>query len=204
MDAPRRRRISVEPSPRGTTTPPGAGAFSCSCSWRRAALDLRPLRLEPPRPNAPCALPRPPGPGRPGPRLKPPEPPPRRAPPPPFRHRCWNRTRRHQRWKPWASSRGSGVRRRRQPDGVHRDVRQPPDGGHRYHRDVRHLRGEDRRYHRDVRHRCHRDDRYVPDGDRRNAGSRRHHASYPAGMRRGCYPGGGRRAWVLLPALRRA
>ena len=55
------------------------------------------------------------------------------------------------------------MRRRHQPDGVHRDVRQLPDGGHRYHRDVRHLRGGDRRYRRGVRHRCHRDDRYVPD-----------------------------------------
>lgn len=86
------------------------------------------------------------------------------------------------------------MRHRHQPDGVHRDVRHLPGGDRRYHRDVRHLRGEDRRYRRGVRHRYHRDDRYVPDGDRRNAGSRRRYASYPAGMRRGCYRGEDR-AW---------
>ena len=93
------------------------------------------------------------------------------------------------------------MHRRHQPDGVRQDVRQLPDGGHRYHRDVRRLRGGDRRYRRGVRHRCHWDDRYVPDGDRRNAASRHRHASYPAGMRRGCYRGEGRaserQAWVL-------
>ena len=54
-DEPRRTRMTVVPSPRGTLTPPSDGACICSNSWRLARLDLRPRTgRPPPRPKAPC------------------------------------------------------------------------------------------------------------------------------------------------------
>ena len=85
-EAPRRTRTTVEPSPRGTLTPPSDGACICSNSWRFARLDLRPRTgRPPPRPKAPWVPPRPPGPPRapPGRPAKPPPPPGRPAKPPP-------------------------------------------------------------------------------------------------------------------------
>ena len=53
-EEPRRTRITVVPSPRGTVTPPMVGACICSNSWRLARLDLRPRTgRPPPRPKAP-------------------------------------------------------------------------------------------------------------------------------------------------------
>src|SRR5665647_552846 len=88
-EEPRRTRMTVLPSPRGTETPPSDGACICSNSWRLARFDLRPRTgRPPPRPKAPWVPPRPPGPpGRPPPPpgrpAKPPPPP--GAPPPPGR-----------------------------------------------------------------------------------------------------------------------
>src|SRR6478735_6004026 len=76
MDEPRRSRMTVLPSPRGTLTPPSDGALICSSSWRLARLDLRCLpRPAPPLPKAPWVPPRP--------RPPLPKPPPAGAPPPP-------------------------------------------------------------------------------------------------------------------------
>src|ERR1700710_2377726 len=76
MDAPRRRRTIVLPSPRGTLTPPSDGASLSSNSARFVRLDLRALLLPPPRPNAPAVPP-------PGPRPRPPPPPAGRGGPKP-------------------------------------------------------------------------------------------------------------------------
>ena len=105
MDAPRRSRMIVLPSPRGYATPPSDGASRSSNSARFVRFDLRALLLPPPRPNAPAVpppgpRPRPPPPGTsrrsrrppgapPGPppgRWKPPPAPPGRPGPP---GRCW-------------------------------------------------------------------------------------------------------------------
>src|SRR5690606_25248886 len=75
MDAPRRRRTTVPPSPRGTETPPIDGASRISNSARFVRFDLRDLLLPPPRPNAPAVPP-------PGPRPRPPPPPGRGGPKP--------------------------------------------------------------------------------------------------------------------------
>src|SRR5690606_16506063 len=97
-EAPRGRRI-VLPPPRGTCTPPIAGACMLSNSCRLCRLDLRPRVGRPPgRPKAPAVpppRPRPPPPGRPpnppGPPARPPppgrpaKPPAGRPPPPPGR-----------------------------------------------------------------------------------------------------------------------
>src|SRR5699024_7181723 len=80
-EAPARTLTTVEPSPRGTCTPPGEGADCCSNSRRLARLDLRRRTgRPPPRPKAPWVPPRPP---RPRPRGPPPPPPPGRGPKPP-------------------------------------------------------------------------------------------------------------------------
>ncbi len=94
-------RRMVSPLPRGSRTPPTAGACMLSYSARFARFDLRPRRGAPPgRPNAPAAPPRPPGrppppPGRP--RKPPGAPPPAPAPagaPPGRRRRGSHRHRR--------------------------------------------------------------------------------------------------------------
>ena len=87
-DAPRRIVTIVDPSPRGTLTPPSDGASRSSNSARFVRFDLRALDLPPPLPNAPAVpppgpRPRPPAPGRPPPGAPPgPPPKPGRAPAP--------------------------------------------------------------------------------------------------------------------------
>ena len=76
IDAPRRRRMTVLPSPRGTLTPPSDGASRISNSCRFVRFDLRALLLPPPRPKAPAVPP-------PGPRPRPPPPAGRGPPKPP-------------------------------------------------------------------------------------------------------------------------
>src|SRR3954469_20922362 len=76
IDAPRRIRMTVLPSPRGIATPPSDGASRISNSARFVRFDLRARLLPPPRPNAPAVPP-------PGPRPRPPPPPGRPAKPPP-------------------------------------------------------------------------------------------------------------------------
>ena len=59
IDAPRRKRITVVPSPRGTTAPPRLGILLCSNSSLLVRLDFRalPPPRAPPLPNAPAVPP---------------------------------------------------------------------------------------------------------------------------------------------------